>query len=65
MFFFSLAHLIHYTDMKLYILQYKRKMGREKHSFCTKRLGKREGIGSLVFFFFSFFIIFRQGGDKG
>lgn len=38
-FFFSLAHLIHYTDMKLYILQYKRKMGREKHSFCTKRLG--------------------------
>lgn len=62
MFFFSsLAHLIHYTDMKLYILQYKRRMGREKHSFCTKRLGKREGIGSLVFSFF----IFRQGGDQG
>lgn len=52
--FFSLAHLIHYTDMKLYILQYKRKMGREKHSFCTKRFSRREGIGSLLFFFFLF-----------
>lgn len=38
-FFFSLAHLIHYTDMKLYILQYKRKMGREKAFILHKEVG--------------------------
>lgn len=54
-FFFSLAHLFHYTDMKLYILQYKRKKGREKHSFCTKRLDKREGDLFTWFFLFLFF----------
>lgn len=48
LFFFSLAHLIHYTDMKLHILQYKRKMGRESIHFGQGDW-VREGIGSLLF----------------
>lgn len=61
-FFFRLAHLIHYTDMKLYILQYKRKMGREKHSFAQRGWVRERGVDH---FFFPFLFFFWQGGDQG
>lgn len=55
-FFFRLAHLIHYTDMKLYILQYKRKMGREKHSFAQRSWVRERVVGHLFFFPFFYFL---------
>lgn len=57
-FFFSLAHLIHYTDMKLYILQYKRKMGREKHSFLHKEFENESRDYSFFIFMFSIAFFF-------
>jgi len=64
-FFFSLAHLIHYTDMKLYILQYKRKMERErKHSSCTKSWERERGLGHLFFLSFCLLSGGRGWGDE-
>lgn len=57
MFFFFLQFGTSYPLYRYEIVHItiQKAMEREKHSFCTKRLGKREGIGSLVFFLFLFF----------
>lgn len=55
MFFFSVWHIL--STIQIWNCTYYNTKGKwEEKSihFCTKRLGKREGIGSFVFFFFLF-----------
>lgn len=69
MFFFSVWHIL--STIQIWNCTYYNTKGKweEKHSFCTKKLGKR---GLVLFFFFlvlfvlSFFfkVIFRQSGTR-